>query len=366
MSEDRVSFYFESDPSAASIEHAASRVTAPFEHGDRRVRELTYEKKRNACYVSFWADFREDGEDIRSALIDLQRRFDGRPPYAEIEMDQTGDVAYQALIGDQVVSFDAKDALLAHLESAGKMSVEEKLLGRARPGSTLILVRLRFDKKRPLQAYARAVSDFVASRDEACYKTFKTLIDSNAWSGKDIDYPATKLWRDEFAKKNMDPNARAAYFELLGSMGDDESEEDFTARIEPEVAALEAQRYETEPLSRSALGDLALGRALSGYATDKRFLILLFEHETAFGIVPCAPSDATWHARNNIKNGEGYQVLELLECLLMQTDIDTLSAKLYSPLSEASASFFSNADTIECTPWFDNEPLAPAVWPTPC
>lgn len=321
--------------------------------------------------MSFWADFREDGEDTRSALIDLERRSDGKPPHAQVELDQTGDVFYHALVGSQVVSFDTHDEFLAHLDSAGKMSAEEKLLGRTGQGNTLTLVRLKFAKKRPLQAYARAVSAFVAEkggteRKDACYATFKTLIDSNAWKPKDIDFPRTRLWRDEFAKKNMEPKAHAADFDLLGSMGDDESEEDFAARIEPELAALEARRYETEPLSRSELGDLELGRALSGYATDKRYLILLFEHEKAFGVEPCDPKAVTWHARNNIENGEGYQVLELLECLFMQTDIDTLSAKLYSPLPGGSASFFSNADGIECTPWFDNEPLLPAVWPTPC
>ena len=91
----------------------------------------------------------------------------------------------------------------------------------------------------------------------------------------------------------------------------------------------------------------------------------MFEHATKLGVCPCEQGDETWGARNNFRNGEGWQALELLECLVLQEDVDKVTAKLYSPLEGCSASVVSLLEEgIECIPWWDKEPLAARKWPS--
>ena len=361
MSKDTVKFYFKTDASAVPIEEIAAQLVAIFERSGDSVSELTFKKKRNDGYVSFWAPQSAHDEALGDGLRLLVRSSGDRAPYAEVEMDQTNDTFFYALAGDHTVSLESRQEVIEHYAAVGQESVEQALVQEASEGSTVLLVRVKFDKKRPQNELLKLARSFVALRSDETYQAFKQAID--AASPEDVDFPFTRLWRDDFAKENMDPEAQAEYFELMKSMRDDESEDDFYDRIAPRVAWLKKQRHETEPLAKSTLGNLELGRALRDCAGDKKYLFFLFVHETAFGIEPCKEDAVTWQARNNILNGEGLQVLELLECLQVYEGVDSLAAKLYSPLEGASAHVSSGADSVECMPRFDNAALPPAVWP---
>ena len=363
MSEDTLKFYFQTDTSAATMEDIASLLVTIFEHGGASVSELAYGKKRKEGYISFWAPQGWDDAALREGLRLLRRSSGDRTPYAEVAMDQTNYTFFYALGGDHLVRFDSRQEVAEHQAAAGETPVEETLVQQAPSGSTVLLARIKFDKKRPQNELLQAARAFVTHRTPETFRALKQAIDSNASSPEEVDYPFTNLWRDEFAKDNMDPEAEEEYFELMRSMRDDESEEDFYDRIAPRLAWLKKQRFDTEPLSRSQLGNLDLGHALRDCVADHKALFLLFVHESEFGILPCKEDEVTWQARNNIRNGEGLQILELLECLVVFEGVSSVSAKLYSPLEGSSASFSDGGEGIECTPWFDNAPLPPGVWP---
>ena len=363
MSEDTFKFFFKMDSSSTSIDETASQLVAVFERDGDRVSELAYQKKRKDGFISFWAPEPTDDATIREGLRLLRSGSGDRTPYAEVEMDQTNDTFFYALAGDHLVSFASRQEVDEHHDAAGKISIEETLVEQASPGATVLLVRIRFDRPSSRNTLLGLARSLITHRSTETYRAFKQAIDASASSPGDVDFPFTRLWRDSFAKENMSPEASDETFELMKGMREDESEDAFHDRIAPRLAWLKKQRFDTEPLSRSRLGNLDLGHALRDCAADRKYLFLLFVHPSAFGVQPCKEEDLSWQARNNIRNGEGLQVLELLECLLLSGDVDRLSAKLYSPLEGASATFYGVAEGMECTPWFDRAPLPPVVWP---
>ena len=125
-----------------------------------------------------------------------------------------------------------------------------------------------------------------------------------------------------------------------------------------------------DPIETCSRGDLQLGRGLAFCARDKKQLYLGFVFEQAFGIEPCREGTETWWARNNIKNGEGRQVLELLEAISLykwqgEWCVDKMQAKFHSPIAGQSGHFFgvTGGDVLtEYRPLWGND-LPADLWP---
>ncbi len=360
---DTASFFFCNEKPGLDIKAIASKVVAIVEGNNNKVSEMTYGQDGEGFFTSFWSSLRDDGSDILAVLTYLGGLSGSNSPHAKVELDQTGEVFYYALDGRHLVTFDSQNDLSEHLKSAGQSSVEELMVSRTNPKYTLLFVRLKFSKKRSLVDYHKAAIDFIAEKSAVTYSTLKQLLDANSYTSNVVDYPFASVFRDEFAKHNMSPEAMEEYGQLIASMGEDETDDEFYERVQPRLEKLEKQRYQTEPLASSKLGNLKLGEALSQCIAQKSFLFLVFEHEKQFGVSPCTEGKQTWHARNNILNGEGLQVLELMECFILQQSIDSVSAKLYSSCTGSGASFFNGEDGIECLPWWQSEPLPLTIWP---
>jgi hypothetical protein len=254
-------------------------------------------------------------------------------PYALISLDHTGDDFFFVLNQGHINQFECEDELHDYIKAIGEKSVEQLFYDNVNHKNTLLLTRIKFSKKKPLNALFSATHKYTQEPNEETYQQLKALIDQSKPYQGQVNFPFTNVGyadnEHNLKNKKWLKKYNAIWF---------------------------------DPILDCRLGDMDLGRSLKFTHIDKYFIYLGFEFPDMFGIKPCKISDAYFGARSNIANGEGCQVLEMLECFELLEDVTRVQAKFSSPIWALSGYFYSGGDGLEYSPYWKSKERPITNW----